>query len=84
MLNLVLSDCASVALDAANLFSYLESMYLSFTKRAEIEKIFRNAQEDRNLRYISLKRINTVRWNSRELSLDVFLQRYDCIGETLQ
>ena len=29
-------------------------------------------------------RTNTVRWNSRELSLDVFLQRYDCTGETLQ
>ena len=77
VLNLVLSDCSSVALDAANLFSYLESMYLLFTKCAEIEKIFRNAQEDRNLRYISLKRANTVLWNSRELSLDVFLQRYD-------
>ena len=84
VLNLVLSDCASVALNAANLFSYLESMYPLFTKCAEIEKVFRNAQEDRNLRYISLKRINTVRWNSRELSLDVFLQMYDCTGETLQ
>ena len=83
MLNLVLSDFASVALDAANLFSYLESMCLLFTKCAEIEKIFRNVQEDRNLRYISLKRSNTVRWNSRELSLDLFLHRYDCIGETL-
>ena len=84
VLNLVLSDCASVALDAANLFSYLESMYLLVTKCAEIEKIFRKAQEDRSLSYLSLKRINTVRWNSRELSLHVFLQRYDCIGETLQ
>ena len=52
VLNLVLSDCASLALDAANLFSYLESMYLLFTKCAEIEKIFRNAQEYRNFRYI--------------------------------
>ena len=74
-----------VALDAANLFSYLESMYLFFTECAEIQKIFRNALY-RNLRYISLKRINTVCWNSRELSIDVFLQRYDCdcMGETLQ
>ena len=83
-LNLVLSDSAGIALDAAKLFSQLESLYLLFSRSEKTERVFKKAQTDRNQKVRSLKRINTVRWSSRELAIEVFLDRYDSVEEALE
>ena len=83
-LNLVLSDSAGIALDAAKLFDQLESLYLLFSRSEKTERVFKKAQTDRNQKVQSLKRINTVRWSSRELALEVFLDRYESVEEALE
>ena len=83
-LNLVLSDSAGIALDAAKLFDQLESLYLLFSRSEKTEGVFKKAQTDGNQKVRSLKRINTVRWSSRELALEVFLDRYESVEEALE
>ena len=82
-LNLVLSDSASVAVPVISLFNDLEALYVLFSKTQRIHDLFETVQREENLKVLSLKRLNTVRWNSRESCLKVLLSRYDCILSVL-
>ncbi len=84
MLNLVLSDSASVAVHVISLFNELEALYVLFSKTQRIHDLFDAVQLEDNLKVLSLKRRNTVRWHSHEFCLKVFLWRYDCILSVLE
>ncbi len=83
-LNLVLSDLASVAVQVISLFNELEALYILLSKTQRIHDQFEAVQLEDNLKVLSLKRHNTVRWHSREFCLKVFLSRYDCILSVLE
>ncbi|CAB4028589.1 zinc finger MYM-type 1-like, partial [Paramuricea clavata] len=83
-LNLVLSDSASVDVQVISLFNDLEALYVLFSKTQRIHDLFEAVQLEENLKVLSLKRLNTVRWHSRELCLKVLLSRYDCILSVLE
>ena len=82
-LNLVLSDSAGAAINVISLFSNLEKTYTLFSQSEKIHSMFESIQKDQQLKVLALKRINTVRWHSREFSLKVFLSRYDCVMKVL-
>ena len=63
-LNLVLSDSASTAIDYISLFGNLEKTYAIFSQSEKIHSMFESIQKDQKLKVLSLKHINTVRWNS--------------------
>ena len=73
--NLVLSDSAGAAINVISLFSNLEKTYTLFSQSEKIHSMFESIQKDQQLKVLALKRINTVRWHSREFSLKVFLSR---------
>ena len=83
-LNLVLSDSAGVAVQVISFFNELESLYVHFSKLQRIHDLFEAVQLENNLKILSLKRLNTVRWHSREFCLKVLLSRYDCILSVLE
>ncbi|CAB3981529.1 Hypothetical predicted protein [Paramuricea clavata] len=81
---LVLSDSASVDVQVISFFNDLEALYVLFSKTQRIHDLFEAVQLEENLKVLSLKRLNTVRWHSRELCLKVLLSRYDCILSVLE
>ena len=83
-LNLVLSDSASTAINVTSLFNDLEKTYTLFSQSEKIHSMFESVQKEENLKVLTLKRVNTVGWNSREYSLKVFLLRYDCVKKFLE
>lgn len=83
ILNLVLSDSACVDISVINLFSQLEKLYIFFSKSQKVSSLFKEVQRGKSLKVWSIKRLNTVRWSSRELCLKVLLHRYESIIETL-
>ena len=82
-LNLVMADSAAVAVDVVTLFGNLETMYLLFSKSQKAHAVFEDVQRSEGLPLRSLKRLNTVRWFSRELCLKTFLERFECVLEAL-
>ena len=78
-LYLVLSDSASVAVPVNSLFNDLEALCVLFSKTQRIHDLFETVLREENRKVLSLKRLNTVRWHSRESCLKVLLSRYDCI-----
>ena len=83
-LYLVLSDSASVDVQVISLFNDLKALYVLFSKTQRIHDLFEAVQLEENLKVLSLKRLNTVRWHSHELCLKVLLSRYDCILSVLE
>ena len=83
-LNLVLSDSAGASIQVIKLFDNLEKLYNLFRKSQKIHDLFESIQKEKKLNVLSLKRINTVRWSSREFSLKAFLQRYESIMHVLE
>ena len=77
-----MSDSASVDVQVISLFN--EVLYVLFSKTQRIHDLFEAVQLEENLKVLSLKRLNTVRWHSRELCLKVLLSRYDCILSVLE
>ena len=55
-----------------------------FSKSQPIHVIFEATQKALNVDILSVKRINTVRWNSREFSLDLFLEQYGATLDALE
>ena len=83
-LNLVLKDSVDIqTTNVVKLFDDLGSLYNLFNRSIKIHKLFEDVQSEANLKKISIKRLNTVRWSSRELCLHVFLKRYDSIVKVL-
>ena len=78
-LNLVLSESASVAVPVISLFNDLEALYVLFSKTQRMHGLFEAAPREGNLKVLSLKRLNTIRWHSRKLCLKVLVSLYDCI-----
>ncbi|XP_066919235.1 zinc finger MYM-type protein 1-like [Clytia hemisphaerica] len=78
-LNLVLGDTACASTDIAKLFSKLQSLYKLVSKSQPIHQLFEECQTEFNFSIRTLKRINTLRWSSREYALEVFLDRYDAV-----
>ena len=76
-LNLVLSNSTGASVQVFKLFDNLEIMYNLFRKSQKIHNLFKSTQN--KLKVISLKRVTTVRWSSREFNLQAFLQRFVCI-----
>ena len=72
-LYLVLSDSVSTPINVTFLFNDLEKTYTLFSQSEKIHSMFESVQKADNLKVLTLKRVNTVRWNSREYSLKVFL-----------
>ena len=83
-LNLVLTDTVGVDPNVITLFDNLEALHNLFNRSIKIHNNFENAQKDAGVRVFSVKRLNTVRWSSRELCLNVFHQRYDILMRVLQ
>ena len=83
-LDLVLSDVASDNINVLSLFSNLESLHNLFNTSHKVHVLFEKVQQDANLKVLSTKRLNTVRWSSRETCLKVFCSRYDPIMQVLQ
>ena len=83
-LNLVLSDSAGASVQVIKLFANLEKLYNLFRKSQKIHDLFESIQKEKKLNVTSLKRINTLRWSSREFSLKEFLQRYECTMSVLE
>ena len=71
-----MADSAAVAIiDVVTLFGNLKTMYLLFSKSQKALAVFEDIQRSEGLPLRSLKRLNTVRWFSRELCLRTFLER---------
>ena len=83
-LNLVPSDTASVSIHVSKLFDNLEKLYNMFRKSQPIHEMFERKQKDMGLDVLSIKRINTVRCNSREFSLRAFIDRYESVTSVLE
>ena len=83
-LNLGLKDFVGVDINVAILFESLESLHHLFNRCHKIHGYFENAQQNVNIEVMTIKRLNTVRWISRELCLKVFHQRYDIIMNVLE
>ena len=83
-LNLVLKDTVSDEGLVHELFEKLESLHNLVNRTTKVHQDFENVQKEMGLDPLSVKRLNTVRWNSRELCLKVFLQRYDPLMRVLQ
>jgi hypothetical protein len=84
VLNLVLADVAMTSVDTVTLFNSLETLYVLLTKSLKVSAVFEDKQKERGEEIRSIKRLNTVRWSSREACLTVFLHRYTSILETLE
>ena len=82
-LNLVISDAAAISVDVVTLFGNLEALYLLFTRSPKVHGLFEDVQRSQGYAIRSLKRLNTVRWSAREMCLSTFLERYECILQTL-
>ena len=82
-LNLVLKDTVSGEGLVHELFEKLESLHNLVNRTTKVHQDFENVQKEMGLDPLSVKRLNTVRWNSRELCLKVFLQRYDPLIRTV-
>ena len=66
------------------LFNSLETLYVLLTKSLKVSAVLEDKQKERGEEIRSIKRLNTVRWSSREACLTVFLHRYTSILETLE
>ena len=59
-------------------------MYALFGRSQKVHSLFEDTQKDERLKVLTLKRVNTVRWHSREFCLKVFLERYNYIIQVLE
>ena len=82
-LNLVLADSAAIAVEVVTLFGNLETLYVLFSRSHKVHNVFESIQLSHGLPIRSLKRLNTVRWNAREMCLRTFMDRYESILEAL-
>ena len=82
-LNLVLADPVAIAVDVVTLFGNLETLYVLFSRSYKVHNVLESIQLSHGLPIRSLKRLNTVRWNAREMCLRTFLDRYESILEAL-
>ena len=82
-LNLVLADSAAIAVDVVTLFGNLETLYVLFSRSHKVHNVLESIQLSHGLPIRSLKRLNTVRWNAREMCLWTLLDRYESILEAL-
>ena len=73
VLNLVLADVAMTSVDTVTLFNFLETLYVLLTKSLKVSAVFEDKQKERGEEIRFIKRLNTVRWSSREACLTVFL-----------
>ena len=83
-LNLVLKDTVSDDNNVVTLFEKLESLHNLVNRSMKVHNMFDDAQKDSGLEVLSVKRLNTVRWSSRELCLKVFFKRYAVLMTVLQ
>ena len=74
-LNLVLKDTVAVDPNVITLVDNFEVLHNLFNRSIKIHEYFEKAQRDAGIHALTVKRLNTVRWSSRELCLDVFHQR---------
>ena len=78
-LNLVLKDTASADENVVTLFDNLEALHNLFNRSTKIHKFLRSLKKMPRLEMLTVKRLNTVRWSSRELCLKVLDKRYDIL-----
>ena len=85
-LNLVMKDTVAVeSTNVVKLFDDLGSLHNLFNRSMKIHALFEEIQKEKQLQYVlSVKRLNTVRWSSRELCLKILHERYDEIIEVLK
>ena len=83
-LNLVLSSAATASIHVCKLFDDLEKLYTMFSRSQPIHEMFEKRQKEKGLKILSLKRINTVRWNAREFCLRTFVDRYSAVNDVLE
>ena len=66
-------------------FLDMQKLYVLFSKSQRVHALFEDVQKSEGLRHIrSLKRLNTVRWNSREMCIRTFVERHKYIILTLE
>ena len=68
----------------SKLFDDLEKLYNMFRKSQPIHEMSERKQKEMGLDFLSIKRINTGSWNSREFSLRAFIDRYDSVTSVLE
>ena len=62
----------------------LETLHNLFNRCHKIHELFEKTQTDANVKITSVKRLNTVRWSSREECLKVLDKRADIIMDVLR
>ncbi len=83
-LNLVLFDAAGVAINVISLFGDLEKLYNLFSKLHRVHSLIENTRKEENLKFFSVKRLNTVGWSATEFCLNMFFTRFDCVVKVLE
>ena len=82
-LNLVLKDTVAVDPNVINLFYNLVVLRNLFNRSIKIHEYLKNAQRDAGVHALTVRRLNTVRWSSRELWYDILMGVFqNVIGDT--
>ena len=84
LLNLVMSDSVGAGMNVGILFDSLEALHNLFNRCHKVHEYFEKAQKNEGIQVLTVKRLNTVRWSSREICLDTFNKRYDVIMKVLK
>uniref|UniRef100_H2ZSF8 DUF4371 domain-containing protein n=1 Tax=Latimeria chalumnae TaxID=7897 RepID=H2ZSF8_LATCH len=83
-LNLVVVDIARGIPQINKMFRLMEKVHSFFSISAKHYDVFMRIQELHGLRKQETPALNDTRWICRYASLDVFVNQYDCILETLE
>ena len=83
-LNLLMSDSVGADMNIGISFDSLGALHSFFNRCHKVHEYFEKAQKNEGIQVLTVKRLNTVRWSSREICLDIFNKRYDVIMKVLK
>ena len=69
-------DSVGADMNVGILFDSLGAFHNLFNRCHKVHKYFEKAQKNESIQVLTVKRLNTVRWSSREICLDIFNKRY--------
>ncbi len=84
-LNLVVTDVVGCCINATHMFGVLETLFDFICSSKNRVKIYEDYQKERypKKRLRRVKRVETTRWMSHSFALNVVLETYDAIFDTL-
>ena len=83
-LNLVMSDSVGADMNVGILFDSLGALHNLFNRCHKVHEYFEKAKKNEGIQVLTVKRLNTVRWSSREICLHIFDKGYDVIMKVLK